>query len=194
MTIRDYLVCSDLHHGPQGDRANDETPGWELVWGLMPEPKLRAGDMDELWQFTAKEIGHLIGTDVAGNHDEANCKVQEVRCGDTIFLHGHQFDPWNSGPLKFVGKWITGLAVFLERRLHRDIDLWVARRLKRGRGGDADAYAHKAAAYAAARGATQIVFGHLHQRFKVTIDGVRVVCTGCCCNGNMDFVTVEVDE
>jgi hypothetical protein len=188
-------VCSDLHHGPEGHPANDETPGWWFLWNVTPDPKLRLGDMDELWQFTREQIGQLVGTDVAGNHDCTNCTTQLIRHGDTIFLHGHQFDPLNSGPLKVIGKAVTGFFGLLEKVIDKDIDIWAEQvLLKRGRNGNALKYSTKAAAYAKKRGATQIVFGHLHQRFTADVDGIRVVCVGCCCNGSMDFVEVEVWE
>ena len=191
MTI---LVCSDLHHGVEGDPANDETPGWWNLWSLMSEPKLRLGDMDELWQFTREEIGELAGTDVAGNHDSEACSVKELRRGDTIFLHWDRFDPLI---VKWVGRPVTWAVGKLER-VWPDADValakWFQKKFKAGRHGNMQRYARMAAAYAKKRGATQIVGGHLHQRFTVTIDGIRVVCAGCCCNGNMDFVTVRVNE
>ena len=193
MRIITVTACSDLHRGPIWSRANDATPGWAARWAKVLEPKLRLGDMDELWQFTRQEIGELAGTDVAGNHDASGpCKCKEIRLGDTLFLHGHQFDPWL---VRWIGRPVSRLTRYAEY-VWPDIDVkvggWLKRKVRAGRYGDAERYIEKAAAYAKKRGARQIVFGHLHQRFDISRDGVHVVCTGCCCNGRLDFVPVTV--
>ena len=203
--------CSDLHHGPVGHPANDETPGWAEAWAAVPQPKYRLGDMDELWQFNAEEIGELAWTNVYGNHDRRPRSRAEICINDTIFVHGHQFDPR-------AIRWLGRPACWLVGRLERwwpDADMrlgaWLQKRFGGGRHGEAEVYARKAAEYAVKRAARQIVFGHLHQRFELMPDGelrsdsgrrgmrwkhlalgVHVVCTGCCCNGRMDFVEVEV--
>lgn len=190
------LCCSDLHRGPAGHPATDATPGWAEAWASVDYPtwqefcpgrhdrfKIRLGDMDELIQFGPEDIGELAGTDVYGNHDkDGTCRRGELRFGNTIFLHGHQFDPWI---VRWFGQSVARVAGWLEC-IWPDIDV------KAGRYGDRERYIEKAAAYAKKRGATQAVFGHLHQRFEEDRDGVHVVCTGCCCNGHMDFVEVEV--
>ena len=213
--------CSDLHNGPTGHPATDATPGWLAAWAAVEGEKLRLGDMDELLQFTRSEIqrkarGGLASTDVAGNHDMANAGYNpggtatawecwrwrwlELLINDTIFLHGHQFDPWWA---RVLGRPAAKAARVLEF-FWPDADVklaeWARRKSGLGRHGEADAYAQRAAEYAAKRSASQIVFGHLHQRFErwvVVRRGnlllrVHVVCTGCCCNGRMDFVEVEV--
>ena len=218
-----FTCCSDLHHGPAGHPACDETPGWAPAWssvrgltwqeyqGVHPALrsnvqaiKLRFGDMDELLQFTRDQVRPCVGTDVAGNHDPGTAPA--VICyampyGLTLFLHGHQFDPWwarlLSRPAAKVAKW-------LECCIGRDADVRLARSVRRrlglGRHGQWTVYAQRAARYAASRGASRIVFGHLHHRHEAWltvarhdyIRSVHVVCTGCCCNGRMDFVEVEV--
>lgn len=185
--------CSDLHRGPAGHPATDATPGWAEAWSRIRGTKLRLGDMDELLQFTAEEIGALAGTDVDGNHDEGSCGRREMRIGDTLFLHGHRFDHWS---LRLLGPAVSRLF----RRVERwwpDADLkataWLQKALRGGRHGWREHYIRKATGYATKRGARQIVFGHLHQRFEVVGEGIRVVCTGSCVNGRLDFVPVEVE-
>jgi predicted phosphodiesterase len=203
-------VCSDLHRGKPGHPADDATPGWAEAWATVPEPKLRLGDMDELWQFTRNEIGELAGTDVDGNHDWGSCGRGEIVIegarGRTILLHGHQFDPWWA---RLLGRPAASVARVLEC-IWPDADVrladWGRRALELGRYGETARYVRKAARYAARRGARQIVFGHLHRRVDSVytipfkrwlrlgrrVAAVRVVCTGCCCDGFRDFVEVEV--
>jgi len=184
--------CSDLHYGPPDNPATDATPGWEKAWNRVPTPKLMLGDMTELLQFRIEELDRCIGTSVEGNHDRGR-GPKALWLGDTLFTHGHIFDPWY---FKFVEPLLAWIGRFLES-IWPNIDIWfnewLSKRFKTGKYGEAYRYAVKAAAYAKMHGAKQIVFGHLHQRFDDYIDGVHVVCVGCCVNGHMDFVEVEVD-
>ncbi len=200
-------VCSDLHNGPAGHPATDATPGWRAAWAKVPEPKLRLGDMDELLQFTAEEIGELAGTEILGNHDQNSPSTMGESTGWwtpgkgwTVFLHGHQFDPWAVRLASRPVAWSIGL---LERRWPNIDEVWggwFRQHCMGGRRGEWDSYKAKAARYAAERGAWQIVFGHLHELRDewVVVDhngrlvSVHVVCTGCCVGGRMDFVEVEV--
>ena len=184
--------CSDLHRGPVFSKANDATTGWAEAWAKVTGHKFRLGDMDELWQFTEKEIGELAGTDLDGNHDEGSCDWTEVTLGDTVFVHGHIFDPrW----MRWVGRPITWAVGKLER-IWPDADVkleaFFQKRYKSGRHGESQKYVRKAAAYARKRGARQIVFGHLHETINQWVGDVHVVCVGCCCNGRLDFVEVDV--
>lgn len=199
-------VCSDLHKGPAGHPATDATPGWREAWAKVPEPKCRLGDMDELLQFSADEIGELAWTDVSGNHDDIGAVMPERHIlgdrGLTILLHGHQFDPWWA---RAFGRPAAKACKLLEL-VWPDADVrlsaWARRKSGLGRYGNWNTYKTRAAEYAAARGARQIVFGHLHERHEedvyvemewgLTAGPVHVVCTGCCCNGRLDFVEVEV--
>jgi len=201
-------VSSDLHNGPVGHPATDATPGWAEAWASIDAPtwaefwperhdsvKIRLGDMDELAQFSASEIGELVGTDVAGNHDaKGPCKRWEIKLGDTRFMHGSKpFDPW---PLRWLGPPVCRVLRVAEW-FWPDVDVtagaWFQRKFRGGRYGERETYVRKAVAYAKKHGDRQIVFGHLHQRFEEDRDGVHVVCTGCCCNGHMDFVPVTVE-
>jgi hypothetical protein len=197
-------VCSDLHHGPLDHPANDETPGWREEYMRrvgMGQRVWCAGDMNELLQFSEVEIGSLVHTDVEGNHDREmgprELEIYGVR-GLTLLLHGHQFDPWYC--------WLFGRPAALVARVLEccgwDVDKtdFVRAHLHLGRHGAAERYARKAAEYAAKHGAWQIVFGHLHQRFERDVlvwsgghsQWVHVICTGCCCNGRLDFVEIEL--
>lgn len=186
--------CSDRHYGPKGHPATDSTPGWHDAWARTPRPRLRLGDMDELWQFPG--LAFRTGTDVDGNHDAGSSGKDVIRRGDTLFLHGHQFD---SRCIRWVGRPLCRVVGFLER-FSKNIDVrlgaWFQRRFRGGRYGEAMTYALRAASYARARGARQIVFGHLHVRFSMdlTFDDclVRVVCVGACCNGALDIIPVHV--
>ena len=186
-----WTTCSDLHRGPAGHPATDATPGWAEEWYAITGPTMRLGDMDELLQFSREEIRYLAGTDVDGNHDDGSCGRDEMQIGDTLFLHGHRFDPWGARLFERPGGWLL-------RRLEQrwpDADLWLGRWLVRRRDkrrAARESYIRKAVKYAKKRGVRQIVFGHLHQRFEVVRDGIRVICTGSCCNGRMDFVEVTV--
>jgi hypothetical protein len=196
MTLHRIIwCCSDLHNGPAGDPRTDSTPGWAREWAPVPEGKLRLGDMSELLQFTRAELdaaGAFVATDVDGNHDRGSCGRRVIRMGDTIFLHGDQFD---SRVVRWIGRpvsWLVGRAEFLWPDVDERLEGWFSRTFKSGRHGHAATYVRKAAAYAKRRGARQIVFGHLHDQFRVESNGVQVVCTGCCCGGRLDFVPVEV--
>jgi len=190
-----FTCCSDLHSGPPGDARTDSTYAWAEAWAKVPEPKLRLGDMSELIQFTRAELdaaGAFVPTDVDGNHDRGSSGVRELRIGDTIFVHGDRWDPRVIRWLGRPGCWLVGRL----ERIWPDADVrleqWFARRFGGGRHGDAMRYVRQAVAYARERSARQIVFGHLHQRFQLLVDGIRVICTGCCVGGRLDFVTVEV--
>ena len=184
--------CSCLHKGANGHPADDATPGWREAWARVPDPKLCLGDMAELWQFRRDQIPAWVGTDVDGNHDRGLSGKSVIRVGDTFFLHGRQFDSW---PIRLLGRPVAWLVGRLEW-VWPDADLrladWFMRTFEGGRHGRKERYARAAARYARWRGARQIVMGHLHRRFDTVVDGVRVVCVGCCCNGRLDFVEVEV--
>ena len=194
MTLK-YTVCSDLHNAPLGHPANDSTPGWREAWRKIPPPKLRLGDMDELWQFSIDEI-QPVYTDVNGNHDSrwSSLYGDIVKHGNTIFLHGHQFDPWL---VKLFGRPIAWIIGKLEKRWP-DVDnlltQWARHYIGGGRYGERERYIQLASDYARKNKATQIVFGHLHELFEEERDGVNVICTGCCVGGRMDFVEVIVEE
>jgi len=140
---------------------------------------------------------------VAGNHDPGTAPAvirYAMPYGLTLFLHGHQFDPWWA---RVLGQPAAKAARVLEF-FWPDADVrlarWARRRLGLGRHGQWNVYARRAARYAASQGASRIIFGHLHHRHEAWltvarrdyIRSVHVVCTGCCCNGRLDFVEVEV--
>ncbi len=190
-----YTVCADLHNAPSGHPANDSTPSWWIAWEKVESPKLRLGDMDELWQFSADELD-LVYTDISGNHDSKGWSVygDMIRRGNTIFLHGHQFDSWL---VKLAGRPISWFIGKLEQRwpnVDNLLMMLTRRYLGGGRHGERERYVRLAAAYAKKQGAKQIVFGHLHELFEEVKDGVRVVCVGCCVGGRMDFVEINVEE
>ena len=100
--------CADLHKGKEGHPAADHTPGFAAEKArreAMGQKVYCLGDMNELLQFSEKEIGTLEHTDVAGNHDKGTApKELEIvtERGLTICLHGNRFDPWFmkvAGPL-----------------------------------------------------------------------------------------------
>lgn len=102
---------------PRADllRAFGDSVGWESIrW---------AGDILEGWQFTLDQIEsrypQLVrtwraGAGVHGNHDRHLSDLPAtLRMGRCLLMHGHQADPFNSR-YRFVGKWLTRVAKWLE--------------------------------------------------------------------------------
>lgn len=189
-----WHCCSDHHGGPEGHPANDSTPGFREVWDATPAPKLRLGDMAEAYQFRRSQIPGWIGTDVAGNHDRRYSDKEVIVRGNTAFTHGYLLgDPLLFRHFERPIVWAVGQ---LEQHWP-DIDLeaskWFQEHLMGGRRmGAAERYIDGAVKMAHRLGVTQVVFGHLHQRFEVEVGAVRVVCIGSCCNGQMDIVPIRV--
>jgi predicted phosphodiesterase len=203
--------CSDVHHGPKGHPACDETPGFfEAKARVEARTGCRVrvlGDGNELLQFSEAEIGELVHVDVDGNHDRRRGPryvVIETQRGRTLETHGDLFDPWWA---KAFGPPAARLARLLEC-IDPDADLKIIDLARRtfglGRYGKWDDYKVRAAKFAARLGCDQVVFGHLHELHDewVAVDCqfppryVHVVCTGCCCKTKkgyrMDFVEVDV--
>ena len=214
--------CSDLHRGKPGHPATDATPGWAPAWAAVcawtvPEViamsargqcevrsiKLALGDMNELPQFRRRELLELAPTDVEGNHDRwtgPRDLVLETRRGRTLFTHGHCADPWWAKVFGAPAAWAARVLQCIRRDLDRKAVDLVRRTVGLGCYGDAEKYAHRLAERACRLECEQVVFGHLHELFRSCVvvehagrlHRVRVVCTGCCVDGRMDFVDVEV--
>jgi hypothetical protein len=188
-------ATSDIHQGLPGHPANDTTPGFRDEWKWIVEPKLILGDATATIQFPDLPPELIIVPDVAGNHDRCLGAPRSLRIGDTEFLHGDLFDPWVH---KVVGRPVTWAVGKLEKKWPNAdcvLDSWALKLFVRGgRYGRAQHYLKAAAAYGKARGAKQVVFGHLHELIhNVTVDGIRITCTGCYCNDRRDIVPIVVN-
>ena len=156
---------------------------------------------------------------IGGNHDQGCLPAfgQAVRRDGVFLCHGHRatmpdgtvvhFDPFLSRLLDRPVQWLVG---WLERHVSRDADVWLERHMLRvlGRwlGGrlntDPQGHALELARVARAWGCHTAAMGHRHELWEVevevatdkdclTVERVRVFCTGCCCGGRMDFVEIE---
>jgi len=192
-------TCADAHQGELGHPANDATPGWRQRWDAIPEPKICAGDMTELIQFPDMPRWQRVPTTIDGNHDRGACGRRDLIIGDTLWIHGDQLDPWL---VKWVGRPITRIIGLVEW-FWPDVDVrfgqWCQKHGKGGRYGEFGRYARKAVALAKSRRRAdggpirQVVFGHLHQLAECDLEGVHVVCCGCCCNDHLDIVPITVE-
>lgn len=196
MNHESWWVCSDLHWLAPGDPANDATPGArdeiDRQRARHAGRLLALGDMSNLWERPRLHFGLWVWTDVRGNHDEDTGRPLELRIGDTLFCHGHHFlDPRRQ---RWVGRPLCRVLGRLERRWPRLDDWlgWLWHWLRGGRHINRRRAIRKAVKYAKRRGVRQLVFGHLHELIDTWVDGIHVVCCGCCCGGRMDFVRVVV--
>lgn len=195
MTRRVFTVCSDVHQGPVGERASYMTTRWPAAWDRVRPPKLILGDRTEGWHFTKREIFNAGGpweTNVQGNHDPSGMAPGHLIVGDTVFLHGDRWDPWLykvvGRPMSFLGVRILGLFPAQRDKLIEPIK----RILRSGRYGTEAVFIGKAVKFAKRKGCRQVVFGHLHKRFRVRYNGIAVECVGHCTSGRLDFVKITV--
>ncbi len=112
--------------------------------------------------------------------------------------HGHAHDPLISR-FPRTSRVITWVAGWLERRVHRDVDLW-GERLARwiggtGRHGGNERYVPLVALRARAMGCQTAVFGHTHQwdywMRRVSEEHVDVFNSGTWTNGKRDYVRLD---
>lgn len=180
---------SDLHLG-DGGPADDFTADVALIRFLTDHQDdliVIVGDLVDMWQvrnlvavykahfWLCVAITRYVDYIVIGNHD-GNLKrfcghnlIEALVIDGIMAMHGQQFDRWNSGPLRWIGKAATGLAGWLERVIHRDADKWLARQGRKiaghGRYGDRERYAKKALEYLKKHPELRgMVLGHTHQR------------------------------
>jgi UDP-2,3-diacylglucosamine pyrophosphatase LpxH len=185
------IVISDLHLGKK-DKAEDfhaDAALYFFLWRHRKDIIVLNGDIVDMWQlehpFLAYEahqkvygaIKSWVNYWVRGNHDgelKELCRqvplqpVEAVVIDGIIVMHGHQFDRWNSGPLLWVGKAATRVAGWLERVIHRDADVWLARQGRKlaghGRYGDSYHYSEAAMEFLLEHpGYRGLVLGHTHQ-------------------------------
>lgn len=153
---------------------------WELLQGTLLGDK-----MDLISRAHSKVSEALVKNNyriihIKGNHDnKAGAEyfgiksVQSFRLNNTLFIHGHQLDPFYQNPfLTCVAKsviWVTGILELL----NKDIDHWVekARTLitLSGRYAKKDLFREKAQEFRDMLGFDKIICGHTHQLDK-TLD------------------------
>ena len=187
-------AISDLHIGEKNKKYDDFHADKKLTEFLLSNPDkslIGVGDIVELWQGdwraiyeSREELFDLLFSKlfywVLGNHDEDIYKYrrhipvemcQYLILNSTIFLHGHQFDIFNSR-YKSIGKAITQIAGKLEN-IHPNIDHWLSTLQDKvtavGRYGDKRDYAKNAAAFAHGmkvddRVITHVIMGHTHKK------------------------------
>lgn len=221
----DILYCiSDLHIGDKSKKDDFQENEAELSAFLLSIPDnslILVGDILELWQCKADKIFEAYNDIfpllfaktkyyVTGNHDMGMldsvrfvhnvAMIEKLIIGDTLFMHGHQFDTVNAKD-KGLGFWITKMAGWLESYVDKDIDkkaeqfvMWLK---KQGRFGTVDSYREKAVAYA--RGITangqkikRIIIGHTHQPDHAVVDGIEYHNCGTWTNGKKHIVELEV--
>ena len=140
---------------------------------------------------------------IKGNHDAVKGfpfpYVEISRIGDYVFLHGHQFDVFNS-KWKWIGKTFTKIGSFIERLGWRNIDkLW--NKLERGRFGSNESYFGMVERWVDKNpeyyGKNIIFgFGHTHQYTPepVQLRNCKVMNAGTWTGDNMNILELEVEE
>ena len=190
------VVAGDCAEGQQGWKGWRVWHAQRVVAGLDPD----------------RRIIYL-----RGNHDPTEYLLYHWHSEDrkVAALHGHalplldpdtlaetgvvtELDPWLD---RHLGGLVGRVVGWLERRISADADVVLAgwyRRLHRwlwphagGRHGQWHRYAVPIAEWARRYGFTVVYFGHLHERWEITIGGTRLVCCGSCVNGEMDFVEID---
>ncbi len=138
---------------------------------------------------------------IRGNHDSDKDfpfpYVDTFRIGNYVFLHGHQFDVFNS-KWKWIGSTITKIGAFLERLGWKNVDI-LFQKLGRGRHGTNLDYFGKIERWVDKHpeynGGT-IVFGHTHelQSEPVQLRNCKVMNCGTWCGEHMDILELECDD
>lgn len=219
-----FYSISDLHlgdKGPKDDFYGNEQKLAEFLQSIPDNSLILVGDVFELWQC---HLDNIIAAYpdlikllfkralyyITGNHDQAILKlnvlptfqikmllgvpvVEKLILGDILFMHGHQFDAANS-KYKWLGQSITGLAGWLEKYIHKDIDVWaeqfVMKLKKLGRFGYPDQYRKDAIAYAKKEGVKRIVIGHSHVEDYAKTDDIEFYNCGCWVNGKSHVIKI----
>ena len=218
------LAFSDTHFGVLGSSADDfGGVNRQNILSLLIDcykstghKIIAVGDIFELWQFSLgdiiesrpqiERIVSSIDCIVRGNHDsslpDSICGtpvVDSLQMGSTLFIHGHQFDPWNHGPLNLVGKTLSKMGAYGEVYVHRSLDDWftsAAYKLQEiftlGRYGKQEEYEEKVKSYVEEQVLVDtVVFGHTHQ---VSINPPIFYNTGSWVGDNYDSVSLEVNN
>ena len=184
------IIISDLHLGDGGPR-DDFHADTELCFFLELHRDVLivlAGDIFEMWQIrdpreiqrahpaVCKAIEEHVDFAVRGNHDGDLARICGIPLAEgllvdgVLVIHGHQFDAFNHGRFRFVGRAATWLAGGMEL-IHRDADVWLGKAatwlLRRGRHSKPEAYtkaAHRSLRESAARHPRGIAMGHTHTK------------------------------
>ena len=184
------IIISDLHLGDGGPR-DDFTADTALCLFLelhKDDVIVLAGDVYEMWQIkdpreierahpaVCKAIEEHVDFALRGNHDGKLARICGIPLAEgllvdrVLVIHGHQFDAFNHGRFRFVGRAATWLAGRMEL-IHRDADVWLSKAaswlLHRGRHGGPGSYVravHRCLRRNAAmlRG---ITIGHTHVKY-----------------------------
>lgn len=205
-------AISDLHIGQKGEKWDDFHQDRELIYFLssIPSKSLRGvGDILELWQGdwrkiirSRRKLINLLFSRmeywVIGNHDTNAWNYRRLIPSTTIlcdyliedgilYMHGHQFDIFNSR-FKKVGKAVTKIAGLFEKRIHPDVDHWLSglkdKMSRTGRYGKDKDYAKNAINFASGiisdgSRIEQVILGHTHRRIKYERKGVLYQNCGC---------------
>ena len=192
------LFVGDLHMG-RGDGAEDFTPEAEEAYLRFLERYKDArhhgvGDILELWQADRRDVrkAHKAVFQkwkdlsvpierVSGNHDPGIFPAQKIihlpRGGRVLVVHSHQFDDKNKQGTH-LGRYVTQVVGFLERRVHKDVDRWLSR-LWNAVKKKAWEYDRGIAELARINGCNMAVYGHTHFPNIVNVGGIVVGNCGC---------------
>lgn len=214
-SVIDRIYCiSDLHLGGKS-KAEDFTGEEFLIPFLETLPAnsilVLNGDILELKQFNLEEIldnhgkllEYLFNRDnlyyVVGNHDIKLSRtvfmgkpvLDKLIIGDTLFIHGHQFDWLNN-----KHRWMVDIALkflrWLEEHICKDIDLTLDKLLKYGRWADSDIkYRKMAIETIKSLGLSRVVLGHTHRKAIYHYKDMTYLNSGCWVNGKKDFVSLQ---
>jgi UDP-2,3-diacylglucosamine pyrophosphatase LpxH len=191
-------VISDLHLGVGRSNEFYEEPALrEYLLSIPDRTLIVLGDLFELlkddplaaiyarWSVLIDLIVQKALVIVPGNHDRfildssftppvfLGIPVARIFVeGDTIYLHGDQFDPMNNDSNRVIGDTVTGMVGWLAENVSPDVNAWsrdleaLARDI--GRNGDPVHYRNSALAYIEHmlidwHRLRRIVLGHTHQ-------------------------------
>ena len=219
----DKYAVSDWHIDVRGKKQNDFHYHKEAMLFLrdIPDKSLYAvGDLVERghgskWKDiydSRKDLFDLMFRKlrawILGNHDRKMWDYRRIipvpMCfflieDGRLFLHGHQFDFFN-GKHKWIGRGVTKMVGWLEKRIHPDVDHWLSglkdKISKTGRHGDDKKYAKSGLRFT--RGILtdntpirEVLMGHTHRKFESGNSRLLYRNTGCWINKNDVLILKE---
>jgi len=215
---------SDLHIYLKGEGV-DENALLSFLASIPDKSLVLNGDIFDLWRRRFGEIRaeHTELIDalvrkarvyVIGNHDSKMLSmenfygvpiVEKYIIGNTIFLHGHQFDAMNSDG-NSVGRYLTKWVSWIDTNLvdgiepiARDIEGWIRRT---GRFGTPEIYKEKGLDYVMSflveggrslREITRVVMAHTHMKWYHRVGDLQVVNTGTWLRGKNDVTKIYIE-
>jgi len=193
---RSLILNGDIFELLKDDRLEDIVAEWKDLVGLLFQ----------------KAVAYVIG-----NHDRSLLNssfsppsfmgapiMRYLIEGDTLFMHGDQFDPANNDTNHIVGDTVTGMVGWLSENISQEINGW-SRELEKltrdiGRNGDSAHYRNSALDFIEHmvvdwHRLSRVVVGHTHQKdYDKRNDRLEYYNTGCWLQGHEDVLELEIKE